>query len=595
MTGVERRALVFGATGFLGRWLVVELVSQQVPVVAAVRSASSGERLRTWLRAHGVVVDVETVDVDFSADDLGLDVAALDGVTEIHNLAGAYRFGMSAEQAREANVVTARRIVTLASRLAGPPRLVHVSGYRVGSHGPPAERDARGEDPYRRLGAYEASKIEADAVVQQTAAELGVPFTIVNPSTVSGVSTTGEADQYLGLAASLRDLWRGSLTALPGGAETFVPVVTVDHFARFMALVPTVADAAGKSYWVLDEDTPGLPDLLKLVGDHYQVRVPGLRIPVALVKRLPGRLTKADPETLSFLDTARYPTAAADALAAAHGLEQPATVPSILRWADHLAAHRFGAVAPGGPARSFTSYDRVRTFGVGDRDAATLVLPGLPFNADTWAEVVARAAEPARAVDLPGLGMSAGDERRWRPWLEAVVGDRSGVHLVGHSIGAALALELAAADPTRVARLTLVAPAFLQDAPGLLLRLPAVTAAFLRTADAQGLARRLLGAEDLGERLETSVADLRRPGVARRAARLVARGGRADRRSALRRLLEDYPGEVHVIVGEHDPLASDAALPDRFRVSRIDGAGHHPHLTHPARLAGLLGQASLRG
>ena len=191
------------------------------------------------------------------------------GVTEIHNLAGAFRFGMSKEEAYQGNVVSSRHIVELAARLDGAPRLVHVSGYRVGDHAPIDDR------AYARLGAYEASKIEADGVVQSLAADLGVPFTIVNPSTVSGVASTGETTQQIGLATSLRDLWRGKLAALPGNGDTFVPVVTVDHLARFMALVPTVPEAAGRSYWVLDDHTPALPDLLAEVGRHYQVRCRG--------------------------------------------------------------------------------------------------------------------------------------------------------------------------------------------------------------------------------------------------------------------------------------------------------------------------------
>jgi len=586
-----RHALVFGATGFIGRWLVVELAAQGVPVTVAVRSETSAAGLNSWLSAHGLPQGAPSVLVDFEAEDLGLasDLPALKGVTEIHNLAGAFRFGMSEDEAHQGNVVTARRIVALAARLPGVPRMVHVSGYRVGSHGATTmSADARAA-AYSRLGAYEASKIEADAVVQATATSAGVPFTIVNPSTVSGVSSTGETDQQIGLAASLRDLWRGNLAALPGNRDVFVPVVTVDHLARFMALVPTVPEAAGESYWVLDDDTPALPDLLEEVGRHYQVPVPRLRIPVGLVKRLPTRLTKADPETLSFMSTERYPTASAAKLAADHGLQQPETMPSIRRWADHLAAHRFGEAPAGALPRTFSSYAGARTFAIGDLEARTLVLPGLPVNADTWADTAAGMAEPTRVLDLPGLGLSSGTEELWAAWMEEVAGDREGLHLVGHSIGAAAAVRFAAAHPDQVGRLTLVAPAFLQSPPGLRNRLAPLTASFFRLASARTLARTLLGDEAHAESLASSVADLRRRGVARRVARLLAHGARKGVRDELRRQLAAYAGPVHVIVGEHDPLSAEAlpglaSLGDRLEVTTIDGAAHYPQLTHREEL-----------
>lgn len=578
-----RHALVFGASGFIGRWLVAELASQGVQVTSVVRSEASAEELNAWLCAHGLAEGTPWVLVDFDADDLGLaaDASALAGITEIYNLAGAFRFGMSREDAYRGNVVTARRIVGLAARLDGAPRLVHVSGYRVGSH---ATVD---DGAYERLGAYEASKIEADAVVQATAAELGVPFTIVNPSTVSGASSTGESDQQVGLAASLRDLWLGRIPALPGNGETFVPVVTVDHLARFMALVPTVPEAAGRSYWVLDDRTPALPQLLAEVGRHYQVRVPRLRVPVGLVKRLPSALTKADPETLSFMSTERYPTAEGDELATAHGLRQADTLPALLRWADHLAAHRFGAMPTGPAPRTFTSYAGVRTFAIGDPDARTLVLPGLPVNADTWAATAARLPGPARVLDLPGLGLSSGDERRWEEWLAEVTAGRSGLHLVGHSVGAAVAVRLAAAHPERVERLTLVAPAFLQPAPGPSSRLVPLTAAYLRFASPEALARTLLDDEARADELRASATDLRRPGVARRVARLIARGAKREVRAILREQLSAFTGEVHLVEGELDPI--DRAAAGRFRISTVSGAGHYPQLTHAEQLAAAIG------
>ena len=101
----------------------------------------------------------------------------------------------------------------------------------------------------------------------------------------------------------------------------------------------------------------------------------------------------------------------------------------------------------------------MHTFGIGNEHAPTLVLPGLPVNADTWATVVT-ALGCARVMDLPGLGMSSGSPRDWAAWLTAQIDTFSSVHLVGHSIGAAAVMEVAAADPDRIGSITLVAPFF---------------------------------------------------------------------------------------------------------------------------------------
>ncbi|MFF0768535.1 SDR family oxidoreductase [Nonomuraea wenchangensis] len=575
----ERHALVFGAAGYVGRALVLELGRAGARVSVATRGQESYERLARWLAARGHDPAPAGVRADFAAPSL-LAGGSWDDVTEIYNCAGAYRFGMTAEQARRANVDSVRSIVAFAARLPRLRRLVHVSGYRVGGQDPGAWSEERRRAAYAALGAYEASKAEADAVLQAEADELGVPWSIVNPSSV-----IGEAGQYLGLAASVAELWRGRLAALPGSGRTFVPVVEAGHLARFMALLPEDPGAARRAYWVLDERTPALPDLLTLVARHYEVPAPRLRVPVALVRRLPSRLTRTDPETLTFLSEERYPTGPAAEFAARHGLDRPDTAGAIRRWADELAAHRFGD-APEDGRRRFTTVGGVRTFELGPAGAPVVVLPGLPVNADTWAGVAAVLGD-VRVADLPGLGLSGGGPGDWGSWAAALVS--GGVdHVVAHSIGAAAVLEAGASGTP--GRLTLVAPFFLQRRTA---SWTPATRLYLRQAGPEMLARRLTGDPAHADALRTSVADLRRPGVATRVARALTAAGSRRWRAGLRERLRGYEGRLHVIVGDRDPLTPEGrdllnALP-QATVTVIRGAGHHPQLTHPEELAHAIG------
>ena len=117
----------------------------------------------------------ETVQGDFDRDDSGWSDGGAPVATEVYNMAGAYAFGMTTDQARSANVDTSRRIVDFAATLPDLVRLVHLSGYRVGGQDPTSVpwTTKRISQEYRRLGAYEASKVESDAVVQAEAARLG--------------------------------------------------------------------------------------------------------------------------------------------------------------------------------------------------------------------------------------------------------------------------------------------------------------------------------------------------------------------------------------------------------------------------------------
>ncbi|MHA7224283.1 SDR family oxidoreductase [Arthrobacter sp. RHLT1-20] len=345
----NRNVILFGATGFIGRWATKELLDQGASVTAPLRDSKAAGTLEGWFRNHGTSTEnLQFIPVDFHAKDLGINDRSLPfeghkSPCDVINATGAYAFGMTKTEATRANVESAEAIVRFAARLPALRRLVHVSGYRVGGQDPTTLpwSHAKLRRLYSRLGAYEASKVEGDAVVQAAAERLNLPLTVVNPATVTGHSITGETNQILGLASTLQQLWRGELRAMAGGPSTFVPIVPVDYLARFLALVPTVHGTEGKSYWVLDDNTPNLPDLLALLGSHYQVRVPRLRIPVAIVKMLPARLSGVEPETLSFLSSDRYPTRTALELAQQSGHEFPDTITSLKRWADYLAVHHF--------------------------------------------------------------------------------------------------------------------------------------------------------------------------------------------------------------------------------------------------------------
>lgn len=558
-------AIVFGATGFIGRSLVAELLGRGQQVVAVVRN----DTLTPWLKSRNVGTGgLTVVTADISRPLTG---AGLPGARDVYNTAGRYSFGLGVPEARAANVTGALNVLDWAATLPGLRRVVHISGYRVSAS------DAQPD--YARLGAYEASKVEADHAVRTRAAELGLPLTIANPSSVIGPG------QYIGLAALVKDLWNGRLPALPGGPDVFVPVVTIDYLVGFLAEIP--AAPAGEHYWVLDDTTPLLPELISTIAGHLGVRAPRRTIPVGLVRRLPRGLTGADPETLSFLSSDRYPTASARAFAAAAGLEPPPAVEALRAWADDLVATRFGAASPWLRPYGFRSVAGSRTWVAGERDRpAHVLLHGLPMNADLWAPVAAHLPGPVLAPDLPGLGRSAPADGGTDAWLaELLAPVRTRPTLVAHSLACGPALRFAVEHPERVSRLVLVSPAFLQ-APGPWLNRSLLAVPMLRRMSAARLAA-TLGLPE-GPEVASAATDLRRPGVARRVVAALRAASAARDRS--RALLDRVSVPVQIVTGSADPLTVDTGHP----VAEIAGAGHYAQLTHPARVADLIGEVSVR-
>ena len=337
-------ALVTGATGLLGRWLVAELLGRGQHVHAVVRG---GEARRSAfeadLRARGLTTErLQLLAGDLEAEGLGLvpsDLARLASVDRVVHLGASFAWGLSAQEAERTNVDGTRRVVALSRALPARPRIVLIGGYRLV---PRRTRDGQivsaSPRELSRAGAYEASKHRAHQAALEACAESGVPHTSVHPCSVIGDSRSGETSQITGLGESIVALSRGQLPARAFGRQTFVPLISVDFVARFLAEVAQRDDTLGGSYPLLDPDTPLLDALIDRAAHRLGVASPWLRLPTWFVRTLPESLTRTSREALAFLDDATYPAAETEALLERMGLVRPDIVGAFDRWVDYLGA-----------------------------------------------------------------------------------------------------------------------------------------------------------------------------------------------------------------------------------------------------------------
>ena len=183
---------------------------------------------------------------------------------------------------------------------------------------------------------------------------------------------------------------------------------------------------------------------------------------------------------------------------------------------------------------------------------------------------------------------------RWRRPCSPIWTRRriSAAHLVGHSLGGAIALKIALDHPERATALTLVAPAGFGEQ---------ISSEFIEGFIAESRARKLRPVlEMLVANPEMVTADMveevlkfKRLDGALAALRTIAdanfSGGK--QRNVLRERLGELRVPVRVVWGETDrvlPASQADGLPASIAVTRIAGAGHIPHMEKSAEVNAII-------
>lgn len=257
--------LVTGASGFLGRHVVHELLDHGMRVTAAGRNSSALEPLKS-AGADLYVGDLASL---ATAD---LDVDAIIHCAALSSPWGRWR------DFEEANVHGTRHVVTLAQRCTErrnahyaashegqqhPVRVVFVSSPSV--YAAPRDRHNISEDqadPKNRLNHYIRSKILAEQTLQSAlkSGELE-ELVIVRPRGLIGVGDPS-------LLPRLLDVHRRVGIPLFNSGRNLVDLTSVENVALALRLAMTAPQASGQVYNITNDDPRPMGDLLRqLLGN----------------------------------------------------------------------------------------------------------------------------------------------------------------------------------------------------------------------------------------------------------------------------------------------------------------------------------------
>jgi nucleoside-diphosphate-sugar epimerase len=269
-------SFVTGATGFLGRRLVSELLSRGDEVRCLVRPSADTDSLRVLAesspgRGRLRLVRGTLAQVDQLAEQV-------QGCQVIYHVAAALK-GATAVLFLN-NVVATEAMVALAARW-GVGRFVLVSSlavYGTASLCPrevldercPLDPAAHARDPYTY------SKVAQELAAREEAQKLGLPLVVVRPGVIYGPGR-----ECLSARVGLQF---GRFLVRMGGRQ-WLPYTHVENCARAVALAGVAPGVEGEAFNVVDDAPPTADQLVR----RYRRSVGGirtLRIPHAAIQPL---------------------------------------------------------------------------------------------------------------------------------------------------------------------------------------------------------------------------------------------------------------------------------------------------------------------
>jgi nucleoside-diphosphate-sugar epimerase len=256
------KALVTGATGMLGSFLVEALLEEGHEVKALARRSSDLSPLRG--------LDAEVVFGDLAQPE-SLRAAVADTDTIFHVAARMNDWGPWEIFYRE-NVEGTRHLLDLALERR-VERFVHVSS--TGVTGLDAVLDADESAPYRAEGHYEESKVASEELVLDYLSK-GLPVAVVRPCWTLGP----RARRHIPMM--IEYLQKGQLVVTGSGRNQLSFVDPRDAVAA-MVLAAKRPQAVGQIYHVTNgsrEETQ--LDLFRILAEELGVRPPRVHVPFAL-------------------------------------------------------------------------------------------------------------------------------------------------------------------------------------------------------------------------------------------------------------------------------------------------------------------------
>ena len=253
------KALVSGANGFTGSYVIKLLLKKGYQVKGIVRISSNLEAIKD-LPVELYYADLATHP---SFDD------AMNDIDIVFNVGAAYRVeGVPEKYFWDVNLEGTRKLLEAAKK-KGVKRFVHCS--TGGVQGDVKKIPSKEEDPYNAGDYYQKSKLAGEKLALQYYKD-GLPLTVIRPTGIYGPGDT----RYLKFFKFINN----SKFKMIGSGNTFHHLVFVEDLAEGIVLAGEREEALGEIFTIGGEKYVTLNELAEKIAMVLKKEVPRSHIPV---------------------------------------------------------------------------------------------------------------------------------------------------------------------------------------------------------------------------------------------------------------------------------------------------------------------------
>lgn len=292
-------AFVAGATGFIGRFLIAELLTKGHQVYALVRDKQTQQhQLENWLKDKQVeVTKLGFIQGDITQPNLAIsqqDWINVATVNVLYNSSALFAWDLTMQQAQQVNVKGALNLLKCISEHCHLHRVVHVSGYMLTLQDHLRQAGVCTDQPeqtnwqrvYQQLGAYEASKIEAHYAWIKEAETLALNWTIIHPATVISDEVTGEIPSNQPIAHMISLLKRKKMSAIPATPQHYLPLVSIDYLVKVMGYAATEPSLVRSELLVAHEQHLTLSEMFNIMAAQVGQNAPTRYVSLHLLRMI---------------------------------------------------------------------------------------------------------------------------------------------------------------------------------------------------------------------------------------------------------------------------------------------------------------------